>query len=115
MFGLPISVFRQHCSVYEPRKPRLLPEEEISCISGAINPKHRENKDLLSAEPESLAGYVKKPDACLATGPDSLAVLRLRRVTLDTIRTIHEHEHQLAAYCSVCERWAVLDLERLIA
>jgi hypothetical protein len=27
----------------------------------------------------------------------------------------HEHEHALAAYCSTCERWAVLDLERLIA
>lgn len=27
----------------------------------------------------------------------------------------HEHDHQLAAYCATCERWAVLDLERLIA
>lgn len=36
-------------------------------------------------------------------------------VTLDTFRALHEHEHQLAAYCPKCERWAVLDLERLIA
>ena len=28
---------------------------------------------------------------------------------------LHEHEHQLAAYCATCERWAVLDLARLIA
>jgi hypothetical protein len=36
-------------------------------------------------------------------------------VTLDTFRALHEHEHNLAAYCPTCERWAVLDLERLIA
>jgi hypothetical protein len=36
-------------------------------------------------------------------------------VTLDTLRALHEHDHQLAAYCATCERWAVLDLERLIA
>jgi hypothetical protein len=30
-------------------------------------------------------------------------------------RALHEHEHQLAAYCATCERWAVLDLARLIA
>jgi hypothetical protein len=36
-------------------------------------------------------------------------------VTLDTLRALHDHDHQLAAYCSTCERWAVLDLERLIA
>jgi hypothetical protein len=34
-------------------------------------------------------------------------------VTLDTLRALHEHK--LAAYCPTCERWAVLDLERLIA
>ena len=28
---------------------------------------------------------------------------------------LHEHEHQLAAYCATCERWAVFDLEQLIA
>ena len=36
-------------------------------------------------------------------------------VTLDTFRALYEHEQQLAAYCATCERWAVLDLERLIA
>ena len=36
-------------------------------------------------------------------------------VILDTFRALHEHQHQLAAYCATCERWAVLDLERLIA
>ena len=36
-------------------------------------------------------------------------------VTLDTFRALHEHDHQLAAYCPTCERWAVLDLKRLIA
>jgi hypothetical protein len=36
-------------------------------------------------------------------------------VTLDTLRALHEHEHKLTAYCATCERWAVLDLERLIA
>jgi hypothetical protein len=36
-------------------------------------------------------------------------------VVLDTLRALHDHDHKLAAYCSTCERWAVLDLERLIA
>ena len=36
-------------------------------------------------------------------------------IRLDTFRALHEHDHQLAAYCATCERWAVLDLERLIA
>ena len=36
-------------------------------------------------------------------------------VTLDTLRKLHEHDHQLAAYCPKCRRWAVLDLARLIA
>jgi hypothetical protein len=36
-------------------------------------------------------------------------------VTLDTFRALHEHDHKLACFCSTCERWAVLDLERLIA
>jgi hypothetical protein len=36
-------------------------------------------------------------------------------IRLDTFRALHEHEHKLAAYCATCERWAVLDLERLIA
>ena len=36
-------------------------------------------------------------------------------VTLDTLRKLHEHDHELAAYCPKCRRWAVLDLERPIA
>ena len=36
-------------------------------------------------------------------------------ITLDTLRALHEHDHELAAYCPNCRRWAVLDLERLIA
>ena len=36
-------------------------------------------------------------------------------IVLNTLRALHEHDHQLAAYCATCERWAVLDLERLIA
>jgi hypothetical protein len=36
-------------------------------------------------------------------------------VTLDTRRALHERDHQLAAFCATCERWAVLDLALLIA
>jgi ABC-type branched-subunit amino acid transport system ATPase component len=36
-------------------------------------------------------------------------------IVLDTLRALHEHDHQLAALCPTCERWAVLDLGRLIA
>jgi hypothetical protein len=36
-------------------------------------------------------------------------------VTLDTFRALHEHHPALACYCALCERRAVLDLERLIA
>ena len=36
-------------------------------------------------------------------------------VTLDTLRKLHEHGRKLAAYCRQVERWAVLDLARLIA
>jgi hypothetical protein len=35
-------------------------------------------------------------------------------VTLDTFRALYEHDHNLATYCATCERWTVLDLERLI-
>jgi len=28
---------------------------------------------------------------------------------------LHEHDHKLVAYCATGERWAVLDLEQLIA
>jgi hypothetical protein len=34
-------------------------------------------------------------------------------IRLDTFRALHEHDHALAAYCPTCQRWAVLDLERL--
>jgi hypothetical protein len=36
-------------------------------------------------------------------------------ITLDTFSALHDHDYKLAAYCATCERWAVLDLERLIA
>jgi len=36
-------------------------------------------------------------------------------IVLGTFRTLRAHDHKLAAYCARCERWAVLDLERLIA
>jgi hypothetical protein len=36
-------------------------------------------------------------------------------IRLDTFRALHERDHALAAYCSLCQRWAVLDLARLIA
>ena len=42
-------------------------------------------------------------------------VLWFAMVTLDTLLALHEQDHQLAAYCPTCERWAVLDLKRLIA
>jgi hypothetical protein len=32
----------------------------------------------------------------------------------DTIRGLAEHQHQLAAYCARCQRWAVLDLAKLM-
>ena len=35
-------------------------------------------------------------------------------IRLDTLRALHERDHKLAAYCSHCQRWAVLDLPRLI-
>jgi hypothetical protein len=35
-------------------------------------------------------------------------------IDLSTIAGLLEHDHNLAAYCPTCERWAVLDLERLL-
>jgi len=35
-------------------------------------------------------------------------------IRLDTLRALHERDHKLAAYCSHCQRWEVLDLPRLI-
>ena len=34
-------------------------------------------------------------------------------VDLSTLAGLLEHQHQLAAYCPRCDRWAVLDLARL--
>jgi hypothetical protein len=39
----------------------------------------------------------------------------MQEIRLDTFRALHERNHKLACYCSHCQRWAELDLERLIA
>ena len=31
-------------------------------------------------------------------------------VVLDTPRALYEHDHQIAAYCGVCQRWRTLGL-----
>ena len=36
-------------------------------------------------------------------------------ISLGTLRGLHDHDHEPAAYCPRCERWLVLDLEKLIA
>lgn len=36
-------------------------------------------------------------------------------IDLGTIAGLHEHEHQLAAYCPTCGRWRVLPLAHLVA
>lgn len=33
---------------------------------------------------------------------------------LGTLRGLHEHRHELAAYCPRCRRWAVLDLAAMV-
>ena len=38
----------------------------------------------------------------------------MQEIRLDTFRALHERNHKLAAYCVRCERWAELDLLRLI-
>ena len=38
-----------------------------------------------------------------------------QEIDLGTIAGLHAHEHTLAAYCRICERWAVIDLAALIA
>jgi hypothetical protein len=38
----------------------------------------------------------------------------MQEIRLDTLRAVHERNHKLAAYCSRCQRWAVLDLAKLI-
>jgi hypothetical protein len=63
---------------------------------------------------------LNSPTACA----DAVTALRskkgLRKAELsvnkfDTLRALREDDHKLAAYCPTCERWAELDLERLIA
>ena len=35
-------------------------------------------------------------------------------IDLGSIEGLHSHQHQLAAYCQGCDRWAVLDLARMV-
>jgi hypothetical protein len=35
-------------------------------------------------------------------------------IDLGTLAGLLEHDHQLAAYCPRCDRWAVLDLDRMV-
>ena len=36
-------------------------------------------------------------------------------IDLGSIAGLHEHQHEVHCYCSKCERWRPLDLQRLIA
>jgi len=36
-------------------------------------------------------------------------------IDLGTLAGLHEHHHELHAYCLRCDRWQVLPLERLVA
>jgi hypothetical protein len=36
-------------------------------------------------------------------------------IDLGTIGGLHEHQHELHAYCLRCDRWCVLPLERWVA
>ena len=36
-------------------------------------------------------------------------------IDLGSIAGLHHHQHQLAAYCSRCDRWHVLPLAELVA
>jgi RNase P subunit RPR2 len=36
-------------------------------------------------------------------------------IDLATLSGLHRHQHQLAAYCQRCARWAVLDLALMVA
>ena len=35
-------------------------------------------------------------------------------IDLGSIRGLHDHGHELAAYCVVCDRWALLDLAAMV-
>jgi len=39
---------------------------------------------------------------------------RRRMIDLSTLAGLHSHAHELHAYCSTCDRWSVLDLERMV-
>jgi hypothetical protein len=43
------------------------------------------------------------------------ATYRSAVIDLGSIAGLHEHGHQLAAYCLHCDRWEVLPLSELIA
>jgi len=36
-------------------------------------------------------------------------------IDLGTIAGLHEHRHELHAYCLRCDRWSVLPLQRMLA
>jgi len=36
-------------------------------------------------------------------------------IDLGSLAGLHAHDHQLAAYCPTCDRWAVLPLAEMIA
>ena len=35
-------------------------------------------------------------------------------IELGTLAGLHRHQHQLAAYCQACDRWAVLDVAAMV-
>ena len=35
-------------------------------------------------------------------------------IDLGSIAGLHEHDHELRAYCAKCARWSVIDLEALV-
>jgi hypothetical protein len=36
-------------------------------------------------------------------------------IDLGNIAGLHEHKHELHAYCAQCDRWCALDLARMVA
>ena len=38
-----------------------------------------------------------------------------RMIDLGTLAGLHEHQHELHAYCLRCDRWRVLPLDRMVA
>ena len=36
-------------------------------------------------------------------------------IDLGSIAGLHRHQHELACYCTRCDRWAVLDLAAMVA